>query len=78
MLTMLERFYELRKEIKMALVQLDVQFDLSDEELKGINEMCEALAPFKVAVEALSGEEAGLLLSKKIIAFIFKKLAELK
>lgn len=77
LLTMLERFYELRKEIKLALLQLDIQFDLSDAELKGINDMCEALAPFKAAVDALSGEEADLLLSEKIIAFIFKKLEEL-
>ena len=31
LLTMLERFYELKKEIKMAVVQLDVPFDLSDK-----------------------------------------------
>ena len=30
LLTMLERFYELKKEIKKALVQLDVPFDLYD------------------------------------------------
>ena len=29
LLTMLERFYELQKEIKMAMIQLDVPFDLS-------------------------------------------------
>lgn len=78
LLIMLERFYELRKEIKMALAQLDIQFDLSEEELNKINEMCEALGPFKVAVDALSSEKADLLLSEKIIGFVLKKLGGLK
>ena len=60
---MLERFYELKKEIKMAMV----------------NEMCEALAPFKAAaVDALASKDADILLSKKIIAFLLKKLGELQ
>ena len=40
---MLERFYELIKEIKMALVQFDVQVDVSEEEIIGITHICEAL-----------------------------------
>ena len=52
LLAMLERFYELKKEIKMAIVQLDVS-DFSEKEVKEINEMCEALAPFKAAVMLL-------------------------
>ena len=78
LLTMLDRFYELKKEIKMAMVQLDVPFDLSDKEMKEINEMCEALALFKVAVNALASEDADMLLSEKIIAFVLKKLGELQ
>ena len=55
LLTMLERFYQLKKkEIKMAMVQLDASNDLSDNERKEINEMCEALALFKAAVDALA------------------------
>ena len=75
---MLERFYELKKEIKIAMVQLDVPFDLSDNEMKEINEMCEALAPFKDAVDALASEDADMLLSEKIIALVLKKLGELQ
>ncbi|XP_076801154.1 uncharacterized protein LOC143445738 [Clavelina lepadiformis] len=68
----------MRKEVKMTLVQLDVQFGLCDEELKRINEMCEALAPFKAAVDVLASENADLLLSEKIIAFILKKVKDLR
>ena len=34
LLTMLERFYELKEEIKMAMLQLDVPFDLSEKEMR--------------------------------------------
>ena len=78
LLTKLERFYELKKEIKMAMVQLDVPFDLSEKEVKEINEVCEALAPFKAAVDALASKDADMLLSEKIIAFVLKKLGELQ
>ncbi len=77
LLDMLNRFYELRIEIKMALVQLDVPFDLTDRELSKVKELSDALAPFKVAVEALSSRDADLLLSEKVIAFTLKKLREL-
>ena len=76
--TMLERFYKLKKEIKMAMVQLDVPFDLSEKEMKEINEMCETLAPFKAAVDALASKDADMLLSEKIIAFVLKKLGKLQ
>ena len=40
--------------------------------------MCEALAPFKAAVNALASKDADMLLSEKIIAFVLKKLGELQ
>ena len=70
MLTILERFYELKKEIKITLFRLD----FSNEELKKIQNMCKALAPYKVAVDTLSGEDIVLLLSEEAIAFGLKKL----
>ena len=76
LLSMLERFYELRKEIKMALVQLDIQFELTEDDMMIIKELCDALAPIKVAVEALSSEDADILLAEKVIAFTLKKLGE--
>ena len=78
LLTMLERFYELKEEIKMAMLQLDVPFNLFEKEMKEIDEMCEALAPFKAAVDALASKDADMLLSEKIIAFVLKKLDKLQ
>ena len=40
--------------------------------------MCEALAPFKAAVDDLAGKDADMLLSEKIIALVLKKLGELQ
>ena len=47
---MLRRFYELRKGLKIAMVQLEKHFDISDE----------------VAAECLYKEDAELLLSEKV------------
>jgi len=69
---MLKRFYELRKEVKIAMVPLEEQFDLSDEELVSIKEMCDALAPIEMAVEYLCKEDADLLLAEKVAEFAAK------
>ena len=39
----------------MALVQLDIRFELTEDGMMIIKELCDALAPIKVAVEALPG-----------------------
>jgi len=72
LLQMLKRFYELRKEVKIAMVPLEEQFDLSDEELVSIKEMCDALAPIEMAVEYLCKEDADLLLAEKVAEFAAK------
>ena len=47
LLKMLRCFYELRKEIKLVMVELEQEFEFSNDELKRINKLCEALAPIK-------------------------------
>ena len=49
LLQMLKRLYELRKEVKIAMVQLDQHFDISDDELVRIKELCDALAPIEIS-----------------------------
>jgi len=68
---MLKRFYELRKEVKIAMVQLEQHFDISDEELVRIRELCDALAPIEMAVEYLC-KDADLLLAEKVTEFAAK------
>ena len=59
----------------MALVQLDIQFELTEDDMMIIKELCDALAPIKVAVEALSSEDADILLAEKVINCIYVEKA---
>ena len=77
LLKMLRRFYELRKEIKVAMVELEQEFEFSDDELKKINELCEALAPMEMAVEYFCKDKADLLLAENVVMFTLKKLRDL-
>ena len=76
LIKMLRRFYELRKEIKVAMAHLDRDFDFSEQELDMIKKLFGALAPIEMAVEYLCKQDANLLLSEKVIAFTLKKLKE--
>jgi len=76
LLKMLRRFYELRKEIKVAMMQLEQEFEFSNDELEKIKELCEALASIEMVVEYLCTENADLLLAEKVVVFTLKKLRE--
>ena len=78
LLNMLQRFYEMRKEVKVAMLQLDKDFNISCEELDKIKEICDTFAPLEMAVQYLCKENAHLILSEKVIVFIIKKLSDLK
>ena len=77
LLKMLRCFYELRKEIKVTMAQLEQEFEFSDDELKKINELCEALAPMEMAVDYFCKHKADLLLAENVIMFTLKKLRDL-
>ena len=77
LLKMLRRFYELRKEIKVAMVQLEQEFEFSGDKSKKINELCEALAPMEMAVEYLCKDKADLLLAENVVMFTLKKPRDL-
>jgi hypothetical protein len=73
---MLRRFIEVQKEVRLAMVELDLPFELTTTDLEKIKSLCDALEPLKIAVEALGREDADLLLSEKIIEFTRKKLED--
>ena len=72
---MLQRFYKLHKEIKVAMDQLEQEF--SNDELKKINKLCEALALMEKAVKYLCKDKADLLLAKNVVMFTLKKVRDL-
>jgi len=63
--------------MKVAMLQLDQEFEFSDAELDKIKEICEALAPIEMAIGHLCNEDADLLLAEKVILFTLKKLRDL-
>ena len=75
---MLQRFYELKKEVKVAMPPLDKDFNISHEELDKINEICDTLAPLEMVVQYLCKENTDLILSEKVVVFAIKKLSDLK
>ena len=77
-LKMLQRSYEMRKEIKMAMLELDQEFNLDDEDLTKIKELCETLTPLEMAVNYHCHESTDLILAENVVAFTFKKMSETK
>ena len=59
------------------MVELEQEFEFSNDELKKINELCEALAPMEMAVEYLCKDKANLLLAENVVMFTLKKLRDL-
>ena len=77
LLHMLRKFYDLRKEVKLALIENNYEFDFSSEELEKIKEICDALSPIEWAVMQLSRENSDLLQAESIIGFTVSKLRAL-
>ena len=77
LLKMLQRLYEVKKGVKIAMLQIDQQFDLNDEELATIEQLCDAFAPLEVAVQYLCQEDADLVIYEKVVSFTLKKLRDL-
>jgi hypothetical protein len=75
LVNMLERFYVLKTEIKMAMIKMDKEkeFTLSDDELEVIGDLISALKPLQVAVEALCQRDSDLLYAEKVFEFTRKK-----
>lgn len=76
LLSMLERFYKLRREIQMACISAELEFPLSDADLTKVNEVCEALNPVKFAIEMLSKNEADLLYADQMLQFVIQELSD--
>lgn len=76
MFDMLDRFHEVRKPIKKALVDIvdDDDLDIEEHELRIVSEMVEALKPVKAAVEALCRRDANLLTADAILSFTMNEL----
>ena len=77
-LTMLQRFRYLKKELECALIQINKTFDFSNNEISAIEEIIKALEPIKAAIDALGADDSDLVVSEKIIKFVMMKLQKNK
>ena len=76
LLCMLSRFLEAQKEIKMAIIDIGKDFDLTYGDLDKIKELCSVLAPLNWAVQNIEKENTTIVEADDIIAFTRKKLGE--
>ena len=74
LLNMLERIVKLRIPIHKALLDLDIDIKLNDEEFHHINNIVQALDPIKLAVEELCRREANLITAEATIKFLFEEI----
>ncbi|KAJ6642702.1 hypothetical protein Bhyg_07656, partial [Pseudolycoriella hygida] len=73
---MLERFNELRKPIKKALVDIGENLDIDERGLTVVSEIVNALKPIKAAVEALCRRDANLVTADTILIFTLSQLQQ--
>ena len=69
---MLQRFYEMRKEVKVAMLQLDKDFNNSRKELDKIKEICDTLVPLDMAVQYLSKKIQISFCQKKSLSLLLR------
>ena len=74
LLKMLERIVKLRIPVHKALLDLNIDIKLNDEEFQQINNIVQALDPIKLAVEALCKREANLITAEATIKFLFDEI----
>ena len=48
---MLQKFHEIRKQVKVAMLQFDKDFNISREELDKIKKICDTLVIFEMTVQ---------------------------
>lgn len=74
---MLVRFNKCVNEIKTAMNDFDMDFELNDKDLEDLTDLCNALEPFEVAVKALCRRDSNLLKADTTHKFTIDSLREM-
>lgn len=77
LLTMLERFFEIKSCIQKALIDLNTSYAFSESEFKLLSETIASLLPIKLTVEALCRKDANLLTASAAINFMIMSLEKM-
>lgn len=72
--SMLERFHEMRNCVEKALVDIDPDLRLTQDDFKLISDIGKALKPVQLAVEALCRRDANLVTADTILMFSLNQL----
>lgn len=75
LVTMVDRFLELKQSIKKALA--DINHDWKDENEPTLEHLVKMLRPLKVAVEALSRQDATILTSDAILSVLLRTIRQI-
>ena len=71
---MLCRFIKCVDVIKPIMMDFDMEFELSDQDIKAIEDLCNALEPFEVAVNALCRRDSNILKADTTIKWVIDSL----
>lgn len=76
LLSMVERFYDLKVCIEKALIDIKSEVKFTDHEWSIMKDLITSLQPFKLAVETLCRRESTLLTADTVLKFIIDKLSQ--
>jgi len=76
LLFMLERFYQLKSCVQKALIDVKIEISFTKEELDIVSSIIAALAPVKLAVEALCSRETDLYQADITLEFMLDELSK--
>ena len=71
---MVKRFLKLVKAIKRALLDMEKEFNFSPDDLKDLEDLCQALEPLKASSMALCSRDATLWSAEKTLEFTLTEL----
>ena len=77
LLRMLRRFVRVEREIKVALINMNMVFPFNEEEMEMIRELCESLNHLEVAVNYLCKENMDMVKADQTISFTLSELGNL-
>lgn len=76
LLTMLERFLEVKSSIQKSLIDIKVNITLDDDDFKLLTEIVNALKPVALAVQAICRTDANLIMADAVIKLTLDKLVQ--
>ena len=72
--TMIDRFMKLLTAISKAIIDLNMKFNINEEDFELLKNLSSALKPVRLCAEALGRRDANLLSAKGAIQFAFNEL----